>query len=969
MDTFSDGEGQEACQDCPAGYFSLSMEGSSGCKKCDPGAFFRQDERTCQACQAGTYSFEDGVTDCRICPAGSFSQDVASTCVSCAVGKFSMENGSSGCVGCAPGAYAPVTGGSSCFGCDAGLFSSGIGAEYCVNCTNGTFSLDGASTCSFCLPGGFSTDSGVSACQMCSPGRYASGSGGMTCVGCEAGTFQGGYGGSTCLTCSAGAFSGILASACTSCPPGTYSQMAGASGCVYCGAGTFATKVGMTTMGECGPCEAGTFSMGLVGTTCEACAPGTYSWKGAVGCSTCPANSDSGGRATLQDCVCRAGFFYNWTSDSTDFACLGCPAGQFSAQAGASRCQDCPMGEYSLGGQVVACSLCRAGTYLDRTGASGCRNCSDGGFSGYDGATQCDLCDVGVYAGSGLSACLACETGTFGDRRGLGFCEDCPVGKYSTGVRVSGCTLCPVGTFQEKAGWTGCDLCLAGTFSDVLGVQNASECQDCPSGSYSTTEGLVDAGECLRCPVGRMSDPGATSCGDCRPGEFPNEVYGACATCPLHSAGVFENASRPEECRCTAGYRLAYNAKGIGGVEGYSGLVKTHTFQSVDSEFRLLTQAIVEAFCAGEQVLPPTVLQAGVYPGGSACKLPRVVQYGVDVQFDGRETQTYVQCIPCAAGTFSVGVVGERCQQCPSKRYQDLTGQTACKLCPSGRIENEGMAVCEPCPGTMVAQNEECRPCPAGTFFSRLRGDAACLRCPNNMWSEQGWDNCLLCPPSSSGPGGTGLDGCKCGVGLEMQVLKDSPYCVACKPGKYSNQGVCLPCWNGTYNTQAGSGVCYQCPSYAVAWGGATACTSCAMGKVPSRDGGSCVACPAGYYCGVGVLYACPPGSYSIKTGLTLKSQCPPCPRNYFCRSAVTIEACPAHTWSPLGSITRHYCVCDSGYKCLYSFSTVGNVNLALTAEEFAAQKDQILQALGKAAGVDPSLIKIVGVTQTTTSP
>jgi hypothetical protein len=42
----------------------------------------------------------------------------------------------------------------------------------------------------------------------------------------------------------------------------------------------------------------------------------------------------------------------------------------------------------------------------------------------------------------------------------------------------------------------------------------------------------------------------------------------------------------------------------------------------------------------------------------------------------------------------------------------------------------------------------------------------------------------------------------------------------------------------------------------------------------------------------------------------------------------------------------------------------VGNVNLALTPEEFAAQKDQIVLALAKAAGVNPSSIKIVGVTQ-----
>jgi hypothetical protein len=559
----------------------------------------------------------------------------------------------------------------------------------------------------------------------------------------------------------------------------------------------------------------------------------------------------------------------------------------------------------------------------------------------------------------------------FGGSFGLEACESCPAGTYGTGVGESACTACPTGTFQNATGTTECRLCPAGTYSSMLGLGSAGECQDCSSGYYSTREGLVDAGECLRCAVGKMSDARGTTCGDCRPGEFPNEAYGACATCPLHSAtGMGVNASRPEECKCVGGYRLAYNAKGVGGVEGYSGLIKTHTFQSPGDTFRLLVQeALVEASCAGVQVLPPTILQAGDYPGDVwTCQPPRVVQYEVDVVLlsDRLETQTYVQCIPCSAGTFSVGVVGESCQTCPPKTYQDLTGRTACKLCLSGRWENVGMAVCEPCPGTTVVQDGDCRPCPVGTYFSRFSGEPACVRCPNNMWNRQGWDTCLLCPPNSVGPGGSGLDGCKCRAGMDMQVFDETtPYCVQCKKGTYSNGidgGECRPCWNGTYNAQAGSGVCYACPSYGIAYGGATACTACATGKIPSRDGGSCVPCPAGYYCGPGVVYMCPLGSYSTKTGLTLKSQCPACPRNYFCRSAITIEACPAHTWSPLGSVTRHFCVCDSGYRCTYSFSTVGNVNLALTPEQYAAQKDQIVQALASAAGVDPSLIKITAV-------
>jgi hypothetical protein len=121
------------------------------------------------------------------------------------------------------------------------------------------------------------------------------------------------------------------------------------------------------------------------------------------------------------------------------------------------------------------------------------------------------------------------------------------------------------------------------------------------------------------------------------------------------------------------------------------------------------------------------------------------------------------------------------------------------------------------------------------------------------------------------------------------------------------------------------------------------------------------VPCPAGYYCGLGVVFACPLGTYTLQTGLTSKSQCPPCPENYFCRSPTTIQACPANTWSPKGSITRHYCRCNRGYKCTYFFTTTGSAVVSLTQEQLQ-QEAFLIQAIAQAAGVHPSKVQAVTV-------
>jgi len=91
--------------------------------------------------------------------------------------------------------------------------------------------------------------------------------------------------------------------------------------------------------------------------------------------------------------------------------------------------------------------------------------------------------------------------------------------------------------------------------------------------------------------------------------------------------------------------------------------------------------------------------------------------------------------------------------------------------------------------------------------------------------------------------------------------------------------------------------------------------------------------------------------------------QCPICPVNSFCQASGEIEACPAHTTSSAGSTSKLNCLCNPGYVCTYKKAVRVNVTLPLTQAQFALVRDQFLQSVANAAGVDVSQVSIIGLT------
>ena len=672
-------------------------------------------------------------------------------------------------------------------------------------------------------------------------------------------------------------------------------------------------------------------------------------------------NSTSQAGSGLQGCLCVAGF-----KQDVGPVCSGCSSGQYSTGVGLQSCLDCALGTYSEGGWALACVACETGSYAGSVGQSACGSCASGSIAPTLGMSECYACGSGTFAGQqGLSACAECQIGGYSPGNGFTACSLCSPGAYNNWTAASSCRTCLPGQYGELVGASTCQLCPAGKYSGVAGLNASSRCSLCPRGYFSNREGQTSRRQCAKCPSGSTSDAGAAECFPCRPGEFPNELYGGCATCPTYSlTGI--NATSPEDCVCEPGYFIGYNAKALGGIEAYDGLFKTHTFQpGTDPEDGLLVvaNALVQVLCNDVQIMPPTLLQPGFYPYSLENQGSCVFRYPVDVQYDASLTETYRQCIPCPRGSF--WTAEGTCQLCPSMKYQSSEARTSCRDCPTAMQGEIGQPTCPPCPEGTAWLDGACRQCPDGMFSPKFMDEVICLPCPANMWSDTTTNGCKMCPDFSTGPGGTNLTGCKCSAGRFMQAVVSSPYCIQCGAGKYSGAGLvdsCLLCPNGTFS-RAGAGVCTVCPARSVSRVGASACLLCKTGETLSADKGSCVPCPAGSYCGLdGSVVSCPLGTYSLKTGLTSASQCPLCPRNNACVSPLKIEPCPAHTYSFSGAVNKHKCICSRGYRCDYSFSTQGEVSLSLSRDQFEAARDAFIQAVARAAGVDPGSVQIVGM-------
>lgn len=420
--------GNEACLNCPAGYFTGGA-GQSSCQPCGVGRYTHLPPfLECVQCKLGTYV---SVNDPRI------SADV---CKSCAAGRYGDESGltrSDHCKECPSGKWSDEVGQShknDCKACPRGWYgTNSANAAGCTQCEAGTYhDIEGQNVmCKDCPRGFYQAESKSGRCEACLSGRHASFSRQIGCRECPAGWSQLAARSAECTKCGAGRYQNNKSQAlCLPCVPGTAGTGTGLQRCSACDVNKYTEE---PEQQRCTHCPVGFSTSGTKGrAACIACVAGRFMAPGLSTCTACPAGwRRSPTEFNTTKCIaCEAGKYQINTAATV---CLPCPAGKGAKQHGSHRCTACPAGQYGRQGN---CQACPKETYLNETGATS--------------AAECVKCDVrkttGGRDGCKDESCCECRRGTDDQDRGyyvnkwdLARCDPCPDGancRISDGATV-----------------------------------------------------------------------------------------------------------------------------------------------------------------------------------------------------------------------------------------------------------------------------------------------------------------------------------------------------------------------------------------------------------------------------------------------------------------------------------------------------------------------------------------------------
>lgn len=973
---------------CPRGTFGASpgLKNSSQCVSCPVGKFCDSVRLTAHVdnCLKG-YLCTGGAakrnpvneTYGDRCPAGHWCGVGATTPTKCGVGKFNPDKGmyeASLCIPCRAGTYCQTQGAVAPTGlcaagtyCPAGLESTTSTGTVCTTkhyCPNGTAAPIP------CPQGTETLAPQKTSCDPCIAGKYC-------------------YKASTRFDCSQGHYcpagTGVAQ---PECPPGSYSTsttLTNKGGCTLCDAGKFCSVPGLTAPnGDC-----------LAGAYCVSGARDVFGTPGELG--------GSSGQCELGN-YCVGGQ-----------TMTKCPVGSFGSVIGLQNitdCSYCEPGKYCPTTGLTNSTLeCHAGHYC--TKSSDIPNPTDG--------IRGNLCTAGHYCPNGTASPIPCPEGTYASTTGQHTCAQCPAGKYCAGTTITP-QACPQGRYCPAGTGVVPPFCPPGSYSNVQNLEHQNNCTLCTGGKFCSVKGLTAPnGDCKAgiectsgasdaqgtpgvlggssgiCPAGHYCGAATTTPSKCPIGKYANWTGGeSINTCQLCPPGLYcdtQGIGNPDSKLCAAGYYCVLGATTSTPNDGTTGNIcptghycpqgssapipcAAGTFQNVTG------QSTCHVCTAGKWCISgtttPTNCTAGSYcPAGSQHNLLECPPGSFSNQSNLKAQSECTKCSPgkactkygltapdaiCDAGIYcvsgasktdgAIGVLGGSSFTCPKGSYCPAGSHTH-QTCAAGQFQNEFGKV----------SSADCIPCTAGKYCASAGTavpDGDCYGgyyCPISQTSKT--PAAYQCQPGYYCPNGTSIPiGCPDGTFSNTSLSTSCYNCPAgytctgnssipepCPVGYYCPAGSSYPtiCKNGTYGNatmRIDQSQCLSCPAGSFCGGGVIVglcsagwvCTGGSPVRSPSNIGG--YICPIGHYCPEGVTapITCPTNFYSNVLGGRDKSVCGPCPKGYYCDSQsqspclpgyycpyiTGLKECPIGTYNPIshGSNLTACLPCPQGFVC-----------------------------------------------------
>ena len=453
------------------------------------------------------------------------------------------------CTSCVPGQYKPTPTPSFCLACPKGYYTNQSRASFCSACSTGFYSATIENTeCDACNAGTYNNQTAatsISVCKTCAAGQFAV-IGQVACKVCESGSIT-----------DTGTLTG--ATSCDQCAPGSYSTSSAVSICPTCNPIDHAVSVTCTIDVDAvvATCAAGYF--GAVGDSmCQLCAAGsitdTGTLTGATSCDQCAPGSYSISSAVSTCLTCNPidhAVSVTCTTDE-DAVVATCAAGYFPTIVARDSCTACDIVNDRLSSSNFTCtkagdsriSECTANTHFKIAGATAV------GAETNDACAACGSLS-GEVVGALPTAAYTCTS--FLDTR----VSACVGGTFKTtggaGTKDT-CRKCVAGSTSASGG--GCVDCVAGKWVEA-GPGTAAGCKDCGAGSSVEAGAGTNVDDCVDCVVGRISAAGA-SCVDCAAGKSA-AVGAATNTCSVCAAGQI-SATGAACVECDVGKWVAADA-------------------------------------------------------------------------------------------------------------------------------------------------------------------------------------------------------------------------------------------------------------------------------------------------------------------------------------------------------------------------------------------------------------------------